>query len=270
MQCLQKWLELEPDAPQALYWRGEAWERLHRFEEALTDFQRVIDLRPDRDDARLRLATALVTAHRPAEAVGHYELLHAKHPDASGVVLGLARCRVELGHADEARQLLDDLLPSRPNDGLALGERGKIELLAGSADDAERWLRRAAAAAPYEREVVYNLIQALQKRGKSAEAADWTARLDKIDTDLERMNELLRKIHGSPKDPASRHEAGAILMRNGQEIEGVRWLMNALKQDPDYRPSHELLADYYERHGNPELAAMHRRAAQGHATSPMP
>jgi Tfp pilus assembly protein PilF len=71
----------------------------------------------------------------------------------------------------------------------------------------------------------------------------------------------MRAIHAAPSDPAPRHEAGVILFRNGQEQEGLRWLASALQQDPNHRPTHELLVEYFEKHGQPEKAAQHRRLA---------
>jgi tetratricopeptide (TPR) repeat protein len=261
VQCLEMWLERQPDDPQALLWRGDAWERLHRYEDALVDYQRVVDLAPDRDDARRKLAEGLLQAHRAREAEPHFESLHERHPGDAAVLLGLARCHLEMGQTDQARRLLDELLAAQPGDGLALGERGKLELDAGRPDEAERWLRKAVTVVPYERTLVYCYVRALDQQGKQEEAALWTARLDRIDDDLKRISEVMRTIHAVPNDPAPRHEAGVILLRNGQEQEGLRWLANALQQDPNYRPTLEFLAEYFESHGQPEKAAQHRRRA---------
>jgi predicted Zn-dependent protease len=261
VRCLEMWLERQPDDPQALFWRGDVWERLHKYEDALADYQRVVDLAPERDDARLRLAEGLLQAHRAREAEPHFALLLQRQPNEPAVMLGLARCRLELGQSDQARRLLDDLLAAQPDNGLALGERGKLELEAGQPDEAERWLKKAMDVVPYERAIVYCYVQALDRQDKKEEAALWTARLDRIDDDLKRINEVMRTIHAKPNDPAPRHEAGAILLRNGQEREGLRWLENALQQDPNYRPTHEIMADYFEKHGQPAEAAQHRRRA---------
>jgi predicted Zn-dependent protease len=261
VKCLELWLAREPDNPQALFWRGEAWERLYKYQDALLDYQRVVDLAPDRDDARLKLAAGLLEAHRAREAESHFESLHQRRPSDPAVLLGLARCRLELGQADQARRLLDVLLAAHPDDALALGERGKMELEAGRPDEAERWLRQATAVFPYERALVYSYVQALQQQNKKEQAAAWATRLDRIDEDLKRISEVMRAIHAAPNDPTPRHEAGVIFLRNGQEQEGLRWLANALQQDPNYRPTHELLAEYFEKHGQPEKAAQHRLLA---------
>jgi len=50
-------------------------------------------------------------------------------------------------------------------------------------------------------------------------------------------------------DAGLRCEAGQLLMRNGQEAAGVRWLQRALERDPSYVPARRALADYYQRAG---------------------
>jgi tetratricopeptide (TPR) repeat protein len=265
VKCLDMWLDREPDDPQAHFWRGEVMQLLHRYEEALADFQRAVDLAPNRDDARLKLADGLKEAHRLRAAAPHYEILYEHQPGDPAVLLGLARCRLQQGEPDEARRLLDALLAVQPRDGLALGERGKIELESGRPAEAEHWLRQAVAIAPYEYDVVYNFVMALRQQNKNAEAEEWTGRLNSIDADLSRLKEVMRATTTDPTNPALRHEAGAIFLRNGQEELGLRWLAYALRQNPNYRPTHELLAEYFEKHDQPDVAAAHRRlAGQGH------
>jgi Tfp pilus assembly protein PilF len=52
---------------------------------------------------------------------------------------------------------------------------------------------------------------------------------------------------------------GRILLRNGQESKGLLWLTSALQLDPQHQPSLRLLADYYERVGQPGVAHRYRR-----------
>jgi tetratricopeptide (TPR) repeat protein len=117
VNCLDMWLDRDPDDPQAYFWRGEVLEILHKYEEALADYQRAVDLAPDRDDARLKLADGLLHAQGARAAAPHYETLYERQPGEPEVLLGLARCRLELGETDEARRLLDALLAAQPRDG---------------------------------------------------------------------------------------------------------------------------------------------------------
>ena len=98
-------------------------------------------------------------------------------------------------------------------------------------------------------------------QGKGDEARRCQARLERITADFQRAADVTRKVVAAPKDPALRHEVGLLLLRNGQEQEGLRWLYSGLQVDPGHRPTHATLADYYERRGQPLAAARHRAAA---------
>jgi len=52
-----------------------------------------------------------------------------------------------------------------------------------------------------------------------------------------------------------------IFLRSGQTKEGLRWLYSALQEKPRYRPTHQVLADYYDSIGDKGQAAWHRRQA---------
>ena len=51
----------------------------------------------------------------------------------------------------------------------------------------------------------------------------------------------------------------AILRENYDSVIAMERLTEALERDPNHRPSHQLLADYFETHGEPERAAVHRK-----------
>ena len=153
------------------------------------------------------------------------------------------------------------MLAGAPNHAEALSERGKLELQTGQLDAAELWLRKAVAKSPYDRDTLYNLYQCLLQRGKEAEAKECLEKVEKIAADRQRLAELTQKITASPKDPALRYEAGLICLRNGQQQEGVRWLLSALVEDWEHRPTHQALAEYYQGIGQTDKAAYHREWA---------
>jgi tetratricopeptide (TPR) repeat protein len=261
--CLDLWLQREPDNVQALAWRGEVNERLDRRPDAVSDYRRALALDSRRDAVRLRLAEALYQMHQPEEAAAQYEQLSQHQSGNPDALLGLARCRHEQGRAEEARRLLDQVLAVRPHDPAALTERGNLTLEAGQLADAAAWLRQAVEAGPYEREGVYGYWQCLERQGKHDEARSWHERLVRIDADMKRMTEVMRDLRKAPRDPGPRCEAGRLMLRNGHEDEGLRWLDSALQLQPEYRRAHEVLADYFDRKGQPEQAASHRRLAAG-------
>ncbi|HEV3256700.1 MAG TPA: tetratricopeptide repeat protein [Gemmataceae bacterium] len=244
---LDTWLGFQPDSVRALVWRGETLLLVGRNQDALADYRKAIELDPQEDEARLKVAELFLAAHQPDEASTHFtELLH-RHPDQCDALLGLARCRVEEGNTAEAVDLLDQLLSLQPEHGGALAERGKIALDAGSPVDAEEWLRRAARVAPFERETLYNLYRCLTRNGHTREAEDCLARIQRIDKDRKRLDELKTAVMAAPHDASLRCEMGVILLRNGQDKEGVRWIQSALHEQPGYDAARQALEDYYRR-----------------------
>jgi tetratricopeptide (TPR) repeat protein len=282
-QCLSQWLERQEDA-QPLLWRGWVRQRLSDTSNALKDYRRALELQPEHDEAELRLADLLEDFSQPKEALKHFRRLGQRQPDAPAVLLGQARCHYTLGEAEEARRLLDRLLARHPEDVEALIEYGNLELQEQQPARAEFWFRKAVRQEPFNHLANYRLYLSLQKGGKKEEARECQLKLEGIEADMTRMEEVSRKVMLRPKDPWLRYEAGALLLCNGQE-EGLRWLDSALQEDPRHPPTralladysrwgrqkgdspfyqntHDALADYYEHAGQADLATHHRRRAR--------
>jgi tetratricopeptide (TPR) repeat protein len=263
-RCLERWLERRPDDLQALLWHGWVMEHLSRYPEALADYRRAITLAPTNEHARLSLGDVLLFFNQPQEALEHFEYLRQHAAPSAAVLLGLARCRSGMGQTEEARQLLDRLLADYPAQPQVLSERGKLALQAGQPAEAEPWLRQAAALLPHDLRTTYALYQCLEQCGKREEARDYLVRAERIRADLRRLHEVMEKMAAAPRDLALRCEAGQLFLRNGEDKEGLRWLASVLQEDPEHRPAHAALADYYERAGDPTRAARHRRLARPH------
>jgi Tfp pilus assembly protein PilF len=261
LECLRRWLELEPDRPEAWLLQAYVFQRLQNPSEALASYRRAVELDPNNDDAQLELAGQLARANEVEAALAQFEFLRQKQGDTPAVLKGLAYCRRAMNQPDEARRLLQAVLIEHPQDWRALAERGRLALEYESAPEAEKWLRQAAAIAPHEGDVTYSFCQCLKRLGKHQEAAEVLAEHERVEKDLAHMADLSRDIAVSPHDPALRCEAGLLLLRNGLESEGLRWLESALVEDPRHAPTHQALADYYQRAGNSERAEQHRRIA---------
>ncbi len=266
---LQRWLEHEPDNPQALSYRGWVFEVSDVRSEAVKCYARVLEIDPDRDEARLRLAGLLLETTRLREAADHLELLRQRLPGERSVLTRLAECKMELGERDQARQILDRLLEESPDFGPALTARGSLAYREDRYEEALRWLRRAVSHDRGEYRARYLLYQALRRTGREEEARQEHGRMEQAKRDIGRLHEIVsKKMNLNPKDPALHCDMGMIFLRNREVGQGRRWLYSALALDPGYQPAHAALADHFEQAGDRRQAEAHRRRVRATAARP--
>lgn len=268
LHCLDTLLRAQPGWVPALLLRARARKGPDRNEKALADYQRAVELAPESDAARLGLAETLYRLGRVREATAHFEILRARDEGQrtasspsvrASYLVGLARCRHDNHELEAAEQLLDTLLAEQPDAVAALVERGRLAFRRGHAAAGERWLRRAVAVAPEDRDAHFVLHLCLEAQGKAPEARQCLARLREIEARTARETRLLAQLLESPHDPALRYEIGMIFLDRGQAEEGLLWLAGALQEDPRHAATHAALADYFERTGQSALAARHRQ-----------
>jgi tetratricopeptide (TPR) repeat protein len=266
---LNRWLEREPDNPQAFYFLGLVQDDWSRFLDAIGSYRRVLELDPEWDEARLRLTADLLDLSQAGEAFPHLEYLQRRQPDNLLVRVRLARCRDMLGQSEEAVKTLDAVLARQPHYAPALAERGRLALRSGQPVEAETWLREASTLAPTDYQVRYQLQLCLTQQGKTAEADEVLKRMKQMEDDNERLHVITtRLLSNSPRDPALLCEVGKILLRTGNAEDGLRWLGNALKENPQHAETHRALADYYLVTGNRGLATHHRALAEAATAQP--
>src|SRR5262249_43106684 len=155
------WLQVRPGDTHALYYRGLACERLGLRPEAVAAYREAVGADPENDEARLHLAELLLVLEQDAaQGLDQYEQVRGRRPSDAAVIIGLARCRRELGQAAAARELLDGLLAAHPDHARALAERGRVALAEDDPAGAEAWLRRAVARAPEDAAALHSLKSA--------------------------------------------------------------------------------------------------------------
>jgi tetratricopeptide (TPR) repeat protein len=260
---LKHWLERSPDDVQALVVRGAVYRQVKAAQSAAADFRRAVELAPERDDARWGLAVSLVEIGRYQEALTHLEQLRPRRADDPDLLVRVARCHARLERRDEARRLLEEVLAVHPGHGPALMNLGQLLAQSGRLAQAEPLLVQAVRALPASYPANFALYDCLNQQNKAAEARAQLAVADAIKARMDRVAEITtRQLSARPHDPALHCELGTLLVRGGHPDVGESWLLRALQQDPDYRPAHAALADYYRQRGDAERAALHRRQAE--------
>lgn len=270
LSIFEDWLAAEPDNPRAYRLRGNLYRRIGA-RKAVDDYRRAIELDPEDDEARWWLAVVLQDAGQFPEALEQLEHLRARGWPDPDLRVRIARSLDRVGRTPEARDLLDLVLADNPDHGPALRVRGQIEFLAGDLPEAEKWLRAAARALPADYQTRHTLVQCLRQQQKDDAAKAEEKVAEKLKDRAERFANLRsREMSMNPHDPALHCEMGVLLDALGHTEVAEKWLYSALREDPDYRPAHAALADFYERHGrDPEKAAEHRAQARG-AQAPDP
>jgi Tfp pilus assembly protein PilF len=70
--------------------------------------------------------------------------------------------------------------------------------------------------------------------------------------------QLWTKLLSDPNNSAIRFEVAKWMLENGHDEPGLKWTAEILRAEPRYSPTHRLLADYYQKHGDPGRANYHR------------
>jgi predicted Zn-dependent protease len=266
---LRQWLERQPDNTQALVFQGRVHEMRQQTPDAVARYRRVLELDPENDEGRLRLATVLVQLSQAEEALPHLKFLVKRQPDNFEIHVLMAQCDELLGDTDEAEKVLDGVLARAPHHPLALGERGKLARRLGDLEKAETLLKEAVARDPGSYATRYQLFLCLEQRHKTKEAREEHDRMQRLHEDLERHQKIMTHLmQARPRDADLRYEVAMIAIRSGAVKDGLYWLKSALEVNPNHGPSHRVLANYYQRMGNPGLAAHHRQLAEAAGEEP--
>jgi tetratricopeptide (TPR) repeat protein len=259
---LSKCIELTPDNFQAHVWRSMANERLSDTHGARADAERAVALAPTNFSAQLRFGQILLKSTEFQEAEKVFEQLAQHYPRDPLVAIGLARAKSKVHPKGvEAARILDDLLTRFPDDSPVLIERARLALQQGEPARAESWLRKAAELAPWEYEVQYALLQSLRWQRKLTDADQVEKKVRRLEEASRRLREINETFKQEPYNPSIHCRIAQILLEVGDYKEAVRWLHAALKIDSHQPQANRLLADYYDKSGEPRKAARYREAA---------
>ncbi len=255
------WAKHHPQNWLPWYYRGLANRAKHFNNKAEADFERVLELNPDQLDSQLTLAILYQGEGRYADATPLLEKYLSHRAGDSDALYALATCQNAQGQTSAAAATLQQLLAKNKNHAAGLLLQGKIRLAEGKLDDALVSLRQAHALKPNSLEVLQNLALVLAQLHRTAEAAPYQKRAAKLQEVSQQLGKLERMIQQSPDAVDLRYQAAMLCLKTGWEEESAHWFQTILYIDPNHRPTHRALADYYASHGDPRRAAYHRRRA---------
>lgn len=261
----ETWVHDHPEDWQARLYRGRAFQQGVFFQQAITDYEHVLEVKPDQPQAQLWLAETLISDRQYAPALESYQAFVRAHPDNPESLqarLGVANCRYSLGEVDAARTVLDEILAKRKDYTPALLLRAQLEQ-SQSPERALPWLQRAEITAPNDQQVLQLLVLALRALDRQKEAEKYQRRLDERKPKLEELIKLKTRLLQDAENMDLRHQIGKLYLDVGEEDEAAHWFQTVLWIDPMHRPTLQALADYWQKKGNPTLAAHFHYLAEG-------
>jgi tetratricopeptide (TPR) repeat protein len=259
-KVLGKWLEQEPDNPQALFLQGQVYDLQMRHADALQSFRAALTTDPALDTARLRLCDVLMQLGLFEEAQPHVEYLRGRLPDSPKILVYLARIQDRQGHPEEVERILEEVLARWPYFAPALVDRGILAIRAGQFSEAEKYLRQAVQQDPSDFQARDRLAFCLEQNGKLAEADKEREYLKQMEKDIDEIQTIIRgQMERTPHNPDLHYRIGMISLRAGADGEALRWLYSALREDPNHQGAHKALMEYYQRKGDLSRAREHRQ-----------
>ena len=267
---------LAPEDPQPYLWSNEIASRGSAEPAILIqNYRAALERNPNLDKARLGLAEQLSKDRRFDDAEQEYRTYLERNPKDSSALVGFGRNFFQRGDLDTATQYFEAALKVDPRQPDALKELGQIDLRLGRFRKACERLGRLTEIQPYEYEVRYSYAQALKLSGDQARFRIETEHAARLRKEQDHILQLRASLLSNPNNAAIRFEVAKWMLENGHQEEGLKWTAEILRAEPRHAPTHRLLADYYQKHGNPGQANYHRLMAStepngGTTTSPTP
>jgi predicted Zn-dependent protease len=271
---LTRWCELRPNDPEPFRRRMELRVSLRQFPLALQDGQHLLELEPDNIQIGRQVAPMLLIVGRLNEAEREGRRWLRKDPENPDLLYLVADACHQQGKIAESEAALEPLLRQQPNAPSPLFLRAQLHDEADQPDKAIPLLRRLLELnmPPWEQLAArYELSLALARTGKQEEARRVMA-----DVQWHQAIDLWNRPN-HPKIGGLVLRVAEAMLGIGKTEEAVQLLERVLQEEPSCGPeavrlleqaagrksaaAHRVLAAYYEKQGQNERAAEHRKQA---------
>jgi predicted Zn-dependent protease len=271
---LGRWCELRPGDPEPFKRRMELRISRRQFPQALEDGRHVLELEPENFQVGRQVAPMILIVGRLEEAEREGRRWLRKDPENPDLLYLVADACHQQGKNAEAEAVLDPLLRRQPDAPAPLFLRAMLYDEADQPDKAIPLLRRVVELDQRPAQQLaarYHLSLALARTGKPEEARRVMAEVQWHQA----MDLWYRRDH--PKIAGLLLRVAEAMLGVGKTEEAVPLLDKILQEDPNCGPeavrllekaagqqsaaAHRLLAAYYEKQGQNDKAATHRRQA---------
>jgi tetratricopeptide (TPR) repeat protein len=182
---LSHWAEIQPDSPEALYYKGKAAQYV-----ASNTFAKLTKVAPDSYRTHQLEAEMLRERGLAPQAINQYKKAIAQNPDAAGLHYALGTLYREVGRLDEALAEFNQELRIT-DDPLTYYWIGDVYLQQNNMDRAQQSLLKALTIEPGLTGAELDLAKTYQAQGKTALAVKTLQALIASDPDQQEAHYLL-------------------------------------------------------------------------------
>jgi len=242
---LQSAIRRNPLGPMAYYNLGLAYFRQGRLDDAIAQYQKVLQINPVETDALNNLGSAFLQLGRLDEAVAYYQKALTIKPDSAETHYNLGNAWFRQGRTDQAMTQYQVALAIDPDSAEAHYNLGNAFLQQGRMEEATAQYQKALDLKPDYAEAQNNLGNVLVQQGRveAAVAHFQTA--------------LARK----PGYADARNNLGSALLQLGRPDDAILQYQQALVIQPDDAEVHDHLGNALLQQGRTAEALVHYRKA---------
>jgi tetratricopeptide (TPR) repeat protein len=186
LAVLSHWVELEPNSPDALYFKGKAAMYL-----ASDSFVQLTKAAPDSYRMYQLRAEMLRQQGLSPAAINEYKKAISQKSDAAGLHYALGTLYREVGRLDEALAEFNEELRISPNDAMTDFFIGDVYLQQDNVEGAQQYLERALALQPGLADAQIDMAKTYHRQGKVADAVKLLQAVVATDPDQQDAHYLL-------------------------------------------------------------------------------
>jgi len=242
---LQTTISRNPDGPMAYYNLGLVYFQQGRLDEAILQYQKVLQFVPDETDAFNNLGSAFLQQGRLDEAVAYYQKALTIKPDSAATHYNLGNALFQQGRTDEAMAHYQRALAIDPGSPEAHYNLGNAFLQQGQMEAAAVQYRKALAIKPDYAEAHNNLGNVLIQQ----------ARVDEAIAHFQEAATL------KPDYADAHNNLGSAFFQQGRMEEAVVHYQKALAIKPGDADVHNLLGNVLFQQGRTAEALSHYQKA---------
>lgn len=214
-----------------------------RFQDALVQYDTIIATGQELEPAHMGRAQALVGLNRLDEAIADYQAvidiakggeMATVDPTLEAAYYGLGSIALQQGRADEAVAFLQAALTIQRSDADAMYLLGKAYLATGRVEDAITELRAAVVFVPVGWSAPYEaMAEAFTTQGK-ADLASWATAMANLNAGrTDGVEAQLEALAGTEAAIDAAVGLGLFYETQGDNAAAIEWYTTALALDPD-------------------------------------